>query len=114
MQLRGRAPQSKPKNAIVIPHEILRLTLLAALAVASASATFAGPGPLYWQQRRASNVAQKPVAASAEKSPATNDNATGRQGTQANTAPLNGATAETAKCKAMCCTWSCFASSPDL
>jgi hypothetical protein len=76
----------------------LRLTLLAVFAVASASATFAGPGPQYWQQRRASNVAQKPVAASAEKSPAASDAVSAKQGAQP-----NGTKAETAKCKAMCC-----------
>lgn len=82
----------------------LRLTLLAAVVIASASVTFAGPGPQYWQQRRASNGAQKPVAASSEKSRAANDVATGKQSTQTSTAPLKGATGETAKCKAMCCT----------
>ncbi len=82
----------------------LRLTLLAAVAIASASVTFAGPGPQYWQQRRASNVSQKSVAASAEKSPTANDAATGKQGTQTSTAPLKGVAGETAKCKAMCCT----------
>lgn len=82
----------------------LRLTLLAAVAIASASVTFAGPGPQYWQQRRASNVAQKPVAASVEKSPTANDAVTGKQSAQTSTAPLNGASGETTKCKAMCCT----------
>ena len=81
----------------------LRIALLSLVAVASASATFAGPGPQYWAARRDAQSARKaaPAVVSAEKS-GTCETMIVKKGKRTSTVSCSGAIAETAKCKAHC------------
>jgi hypothetical protein len=74
----------------------LRIVLLSLVAIASASASFAGPGPQYWVARRDAQQAKKSSAVAAC------DKMIVKQGKRTSTVECKGTVAETAKCKAMC------------
>ena len=83
----------------------LRLAIISLVAVASASATFAGPGPQYWAARRAEQETKKVapfVPTTTEKSGSSCDTMIVKQGKRTSTVPCTGAITETAKCKAAC------------
>ncbi|MDP1581596.1 MAG: hypothetical protein Q8M02_15110 [Candidatus Didemnitutus sp.] len=82
----------------------LRIVLISLVAVASASASFAGPGIQYWNARRDAQQAKKsaPAAVSAEKSGAACDTMIVKQGKRTSTVKCDASVADTAKCKAAC------------
>ncbi len=83
----------------------LRLAIISLVAVASASASFAGPGIQYWNARRADRAAAaERAAAPAVNSPASEKckSMIVKQGKRTSTVKCDGAVADTAKCKAAC------------
>lgn len=82
----------------------LRIALISLVAVASASASFAGPGIQYWNARRDAQQAKKsaPAAVSVEKSGAACDTMIVKQGKRTTTVKCDSAVMDTAKCKAAC------------
>lgn len=83
----------------------LRLAIISIVAVASASASFAGPGIQYWNARRADRAAAaERAAAPTVKSPASEKckSMIVKQGKRTSTVKCDGAVADTAKCKAAC------------
>jgi hypothetical protein len=80
----------------------IRLTLISIVAVASASASFAGPGIQYWNARRADRAAAKVEVTTPAVTSEKCKTMTVTQGNLTRTVPCTGAVAETAKCKAMC------------
>ena len=83
----------------------LRLAIISLVAVASASASFAGPGIQYWNARHADRAAAaERAAAPAVKSPAPEkcESMIVKQGKRTSTVKCDASVADTAKCKAAC------------
>ncbi len=80
----------------------IRLSLISLVAVASASASFAGPGIQYWNARLADRAAAK-VEVTAPAAPVEKcKTMTVTDGKITRSVSCTGAVAETAKCKAAC------------
>lgn len=80
----------------------LRLAIISLVAVASASASFAGPGIQYWNARRADRAASKTEVSAPSVTPEKCKTMTITQGNVTRTVSCTGAVAETAQCKAAC------------
>lgn len=83
----------------------IRLTIISLVAVASASASFAGPGLQYWNARRAERAATaERAAAPSVNVPASEkcESMIVKQGKRTVTVKCNSAVSDTAKCKAAC------------
>jgi hypothetical protein len=80
----------------------LRLAIISLVAVASASASFAGPGLQYWNARRAdrARAAEKPAAVAPANTKC--ESMIVKQGKRTSTVKCDSAVSDTAKCKAAC------------
>ncbi len=83
----------------------IRLAIISLVAIAAASASFAGPGLQYWNARRADRAAAaERAAAPTVNSPAPEkcESMVVKQGKRTSTVKCDGAVTDTAKCKAAC------------
>ena len=80
----------------------LRITLISLVAVASASASFAGPGIQYWNARRADRAAAKADVTAPAATPEKCESMIVKQGKRTTTVKCDSPVADTAKCKAAC------------